>query len=299
MHAADSELEMFGGDPPLTEAGILVVDEDPAFQLGLKTFLKEYVGFEKVYIARNGKEAIDLIEREECIELLTVDYQMPEMDGLELLTYLQENSPRPLSVTMITGFPSEELKKEFASRDSSRLLTRHFLSKPVEFEKLEPVILASCEDLKEAQRIALMGGDTGENAAVGAPATTRGHAELLARLDRLEQRIEEQTALIREGKGGRVTSAFTRFWTDIFALLVAALVLLLLWKGGIVERAGDFFEDQLGKPVPAGAGAAAEGEEESRPRASGEREGAGLGPAENAGEKESPLAPPNSGQPLP
>ena len=44
--------------PPLDEGGILVVDDDPAFQLGLKTFLREYAGFEKVFTAGNAEEIL-------------------------------------------------------------------------------------------------------------------------------------------------------------------------------------------------------------------------------------------------
>lgn len=138
--------------PSPGSAAILVVDEDPAFQLGLKTFLREYVGFSEVFTARNGQEALELIETEESIELVTLDYQMPGMNGIEVMEELSQSTPRPLSVTMITGYPSEELEDEFHSFASSRLLTEYFLSKPVEFEKLEPLILRAQEELEAAKR---------------------------------------------------------------------------------------------------------------------------------------------------
>ncbi len=135
--------------PSLT--GILVVDEDPAFQLGLKTFLREYVGFEKVYTAANGRDALDLIKADESIEIITLDYQMPGMDGIEVLRELRNQAPRPLSVMMVTGYPSEELEKEFHSFRTPTLLTNKFLSKPVEFEMLEPLMLAAHEELAKAK----------------------------------------------------------------------------------------------------------------------------------------------------
>jgi CheY-like chemotaxis protein len=138
--------------PSPGSAAILVVDEDPAFQLGLKTFLREYVGFSEVFTARNGQEALELIENEDSIELVTLDYQMPGMNGIEVMEELSRSTPRPLSVTMITGYPSEELEDEFRSFASSRLLTEYFLSKPVAFEKLEPLMLRAHEDLEAAKR---------------------------------------------------------------------------------------------------------------------------------------------------
>lgn len=137
--------------PSLSLSGILVVDEDPAFQLGFKTFLREYVGFEKVYTAANGREALDLIEADDSIELVTLDYQLPEMDGIEVLRELRSRCPRLISVMMVTGYPSDELEEEFYSFRSPNLLTNKFLSKPVEFEMLEPLMLAAYDELEKAK----------------------------------------------------------------------------------------------------------------------------------------------------
>ncbi|MDF1825329.1 MAG: response regulator [Verrucomicrobiales bacterium] len=137
--------------PTPGNAGILVVDEDPAFQLGLKTFLHEYVGFSEVFTARSGPEALALIESEETIEVVTLDYQMPGMNGIEVMEKLRDEAPRPLSVLMITGYPSEELEAEFKSFSSPVLLADHFLHKPVAFEKLEPLVLQAHEELLAAK----------------------------------------------------------------------------------------------------------------------------------------------------
>src|SRR6056297_117887 len=131
--------------------GILVVDEDPAFQLGLKTFLKEYVGFNEVFAARSGREALDILNREESIDVITLDYQMPGMNGSEVMEELSKSAPRPLSVMMITGYPSDELEATFRGFSSPTLLADYFLHKPVEFEKLEPLVLKAHEELLAAE----------------------------------------------------------------------------------------------------------------------------------------------------
>ncbi|MDF1741851.1 MAG: response regulator [Verrucomicrobiales bacterium] len=136
--------------PGLT--GILVVDEDPAFQLGLKTFLREYVGFENVFTARSGAEAIDFIEAEPSIEMVTLDQHMPEMTGIEVLHELTAIATRPLSVMMITGSRSADLEAEFRSMGTAQILTNHFITKPIEFERLEPIVIQSYEELLEAKR---------------------------------------------------------------------------------------------------------------------------------------------------
>lgn len=155
-------------------AGILVVDEDPAFQLGLKTFLREYVGFESVFTARSGQEALDILESEESIDIITLDYRMPGMNGIEFLQILSEREHRLLSVVMITGYPSEELEAEFLSFDSPDLLVSQFLTKPVEFDRLEPIILHSHEELlaaRQAKEAALLEQEDQEDDILDVEAT--------------------------------------------------------------------------------------------------------------------------------
>ena len=228
----DKPVELAPDDEPLTETGILIVDEDPAFQLGLKTFLKEYVGFEKVFTARSGREAIEVLEKEMTIELLTLDYQMPEMDGLELLRYLRENAPRPLGVTMITGFPSEELKKNYANCGTDTLLTRHFLAKPVEFEKLEPIILDCYEELKRAERLAETLGEEAEEEEILEQEpdlfmVMAANEKLLARVQELERKLDANHEAVQKLAQ---TGGCGAFFLDVLKLVVAAAILFLGWN---------------------------------------------------------------------
>jgi CheY-like chemotaxis protein len=216
--------------PPLADmAAILVVDEDPAFQLGLKTFLREYVGFEKVFVARNGQEALDFVRAEPSIEVLTLDYRMPGMNGIEVLTALQSQATRPLAVLMITGHASEELEAEFRAQGGELILTTHFLTKPVQFEKLEPVVLAAHEEviatkrrLRERELAAAAAASISEIGVEPAAATTASAPTDLTAL--LDQQNERLAAVERELKGQRGK------WRGDFWKL--AFVLLLFWLAG-------------------------------------------------------------------
>lgn len=245
LYSDDPSVELSPDELSLTEAGILVIDEDPAFQLGLKTFLKEYVGFEKVFTARNGKDAIEMIEKEESIELLTVDFQMPVMDGIQMLQHLQKSAPRPLGVTMITGFPSDELKKQFAELTSSTLLTNHFLSKPVEFEKLEPVILESYEDLRRSRMLTetMTGGDEEQDdsslSELNAMALAASNRELLAKIDRLEEKLDQNAKALRDLAKPRF---FSSFIGEILKLLIAAAIAYFVWQSGFLSKLQEKFK---------------------------------------------------------
>ncbi len=132
--------------PPVEKAGVLVVDDDPAFQLGLKTFLREYAGFGKVHTARSGYEALNILEANENITVVTLDNEMPGMSGIELLGKLSESETDPVSVVMITGKSTDDLESRFKGFKTSSLITNHYLAKPVSFEELEPVILRAHDE---------------------------------------------------------------------------------------------------------------------------------------------------------
>lgn len=206
--------------PPYTgNSAILIVDEDPAFQLGLKTFLREYVGFEKVFIARSGQEALDFLRAEPSIDLVTVDYRMPGMSGIEMLETLGGVLERPLAVLMITGFPSDELEAEFRALGSENLLTSHFISKPVQFEKLEHLVLAAHDEVIAARQRALEAAE-----AKDAEAATETLADdsglLLTKLDLQSARLDELENELKKQRG-KWRSDFWKLAFVLFAFWIA------------------------------------------------------------------------------
>jgi putative two-component system response regulator len=65
----------------------LIVDDDPITLMLLRDSLK-YLGYE-VTTARNGKEALERLEKEKC-RLVISDWIMPEMDGIALCRAIRE-----------------------------------------------------------------------------------------------------------------------------------------------------------------------------------------------------------------
>ena len=217
---ADDVISAYNQTPPsLSLSGILVVDEDPAFQLGFKTFLREYVGFEKVYTASNGRDALDLIEADDSIELVTLDYQMPGMDGIEVLRELRSRCLRPVSVMMVTGYPSNELKEEFYSFRSPSLLTNKFLSKPVEFEMLEPLMLAALEELEKTKTKQYDPGEA-EHRFIDHLSTTSTESRAGQRITQMEVIVANNEVRLSELES-QINSLRKKLWIGMLA--VAAL----------------------------------------------------------------------------
>ncbi|MBB2908927.1 hypothetical protein FHS43_000173 [Streptosporangium becharense] len=78
-HFAQSESPAWQGDDPLTDAKILIVDDDIRNVFALTSVLERY-GSTVVY-AENGREGIEQLERNEDVALVLMDIMMPEMDG--------------------------------------------------------------------------------------------------------------------------------------------------------------------------------------------------------------------------
>jgi two-component system chemotaxis response regulator CheY len=85
-----------------TMAKALVVDDSRAVRMILSKTLKE-IGFE-VREAANGREALEVIEAEKsAVTLVLADWNMPEINGLELLKRLRQNPDLSrLVVVMVT-----------------------------------------------------------------------------------------------------------------------------------------------------------------------------------------------------
>lgn len=63
---------------------ILAVDDHPLILKGLGDFLKEDESYNKIYLAENGKEAIDIIKSNQ-IDIVLLDLNMPILNGFETL----------------------------------------------------------------------------------------------------------------------------------------------------------------------------------------------------------------------
>jgi two-component system LytT family response regulator len=140
----------------------IIVDDEALARRGLKHRLARINDIEVVAEARNGREALQLIEEHEP-DLVFLDIQMPGLDGFDVIRNLPEKR-LPL-VVFVTAFDEYALKAFEAN-------ALDYLLKPIEDERLDEALQRVRDnlDLKRALKhkkslLKLVGQITGE--AVG------------------------------------------------------------------------------------------------------------------------------------
>ena len=100
------------GNPRGAPPHVLVVDDEELARESLGAILEDSY---RVTLARNGEEALGIL-RAQTVNVVCTDYQMPGMDGRQLLAELTKVSPQTVGV-LVTGFP--ELASQ-GDRDRNR-----------------------------------------------------------------------------------------------------------------------------------------------------------------------------------
>lgn len=143
LHRVESELpadrqkmlfEMRSREKTLENKKILVVDDDVRNIFAL-TSLLEHQGA-KIEIARNGKEALEKLNKTPDADLVLMDIMMPEMDGYEATRKIREqNRFAKLPIIAVTAKAMQD--------DQERCLqagANDYLAKPINSDKLLSLI---------------------------------------------------------------------------------------------------------------------------------------------------------------
>ncbi len=83
---------------------VLVVDDSPFMRILIKDMLENDRDIKVVAVAKNGKDALQKIKNTQP-DIITLDVEMPIMDGLECLQHIMKHNPLP--VIMLSSFTKE------------------------------------------------------------------------------------------------------------------------------------------------------------------------------------------------
>lgn len=112
---------------------VLIVDDSPDIREILKEFFR-LSGWSEIITAENGQEAVVLVSGQE-FNLIVTDWQMPEMNGLELCSWLSVNR-KNIPIVFMTGHSVVRAKKEL---DRMSISVKKCISKPLLLDDLEEI----------------------------------------------------------------------------------------------------------------------------------------------------------------
>ncbi|HXM22132.1 MAG TPA: response regulator transcription factor [Terriglobales bacterium] len=89
---------------------ILVADDNPAIRRCLRGLLDHHADWLVCDEASNGKEAVERFQQAKP-DLIVLDFQMPEMNGLDAARHIVDLSPKT-PILMVTIHLSKQLSEE-------------------------------------------------------------------------------------------------------------------------------------------------------------------------------------------
>nr|QIV52804.1 hypothetical protein [uncultured bacterium] len=117
---------------------VLIVEDDVALQKFLGKKLKKYKDKFDIIHAYNGEEAIKILGKK-YISLLVTDILMPKVDGLALMSFINNKYPHILCIVM-TGYSTPRLERKFTDDNIFK-----YFKKPFHLDDLSEAILQALD----------------------------------------------------------------------------------------------------------------------------------------------------------
>ncbi len=123
---------------------ILIADDETDLEILIRQKFRQKIREQKYefVFAINGKDALKKMQENPDVEIVLTDINMPEMDGLTLLTKLNETNPLVKTVMVSTYGDMGNIRKAM-NRGAF-----DFVTKPVNFEDLELTIEKTIQHVK-------------------------------------------------------------------------------------------------------------------------------------------------------
>lgn len=133
---------------PTPPTKILVVDDEPDMATLMQRKFRQRIqeGKFNFLFAEDGYDALKVLETEPDVDLVISDIKMPRMDGLTLLTRLEEIAPL-LRAVIVSAYGDMENIRTAMNRGAF-----DFITKPIDFRDLEITIRKTLAEINELKR---------------------------------------------------------------------------------------------------------------------------------------------------
>ncbi|MFI2744322.1 response regulator [Zhouia sp. PK063] len=116
---------------------VLVVDDNVSNRIILKEMLIK-LGVEKLSLAANGIEALEYVQHHTDIDLLIIDYDMPYMNGVEVIAYIRETLHITSEITKIMLLHSSADDPKVHEAEKKYDINYQYV-KPIYLEQLQQI----------------------------------------------------------------------------------------------------------------------------------------------------------------
>jgi two-component system chemotaxis response regulator CheY len=120
---------------------ILVVDDFPTMRRITKTLMKQ-LGYANMIEAEDGKQALEMLQKDATIEFIVSDWNMPNMTGLELLQAVRADEKlKKLPFLMVTAEAEQDNIMAAVKSGVSNYIVKPFTAQTLQ-EKLMKIFAA-------------------------------------------------------------------------------------------------------------------------------------------------------------
>lgn len=156
---------------------VLVVDDSGFFRRRVTEILSSDPNIKVVGTASNGKEAIDLVLSLKP-DVITMDYEMPMMDGITAVRQIMQRSPTP--VLMFSSLTHEGARVTLDALDAGAVdfLPKNFEDISRNPQKVKQLLCEKVHSISRSNRRGLSGSAAPVAAPVSPPAHASSHAPI-------------------------------------------------------------------------------------------------------------------------
>ena len=124
----------------VSRRNLLVVEDDPFFRMLMKRMLeKQNIA---CTFADGGAKAITVLNSGLAVTDIILDLNMPDLDGLSLIAYLNEQARHQhINIFVCSGEPEDLFIKRAGSKSIATSIVKQYFSKPVDF----PLLVAALQ----------------------------------------------------------------------------------------------------------------------------------------------------------